>query len=128
MCPLGLMIEPEPVLPELGPVGTISRTEAFSARTKLGSRPPAGFGCSAAALGLPGANEIPVGATGVAGGSVGLGGAVAVAAGAVGFAGAVGAGVAVDEIETGRRVGVGVGEVRLSATAFNTSAPVPTIA
>src|SRR4051812_30645366 len=102
MCPLGPMIEPEPVLPELGPVGTITRTEALSARTKAGSRPPVGLGCSAGAVGLSGASEIAVGGAVVAGGSAGLGGAVEVAAGAVGCVDTVGTGVAVDEIETGR--------------------------
>src|SRR5215213_1821456 len=109
MWPLAVMIEPEPVLAVVGPVGTITRTEALSARTKFGSRPPAGLGCSGGAVGLTGAG------VGCAGGAVGLastacpdGGAVGLAGGSVGFAAAVGIGVAVVAAETGREVGVGV--------------------
>src|SRR5438067_5260668 len=125
MCPFGVTIEPEPVLAELGPVGTITRTEALSARTKLGSRPPAaGFGCSGGAVGFAGRAWVAGGTVGLAGGSVGLACATCVGGGAVGFAAAVGTGVEVDDAETGRTVGV----ARLSATAPSTSAPVPTIA
>src|SRR5690242_8338581 len=110
MWPFALMIEPEPRLAEVGPVGTITRTAALSARTKLGSRPP-GFGATGAAVGCAAAAVVAVGATGlptaaeVAVGAAGFGAAVAVPTAAIGLEGAVGAGVAV---AAGRTVGVGV--------------------
>src|SRR5688572_9553717 len=87
MWPRGVKMEPEPVLAELGPVGTITRTEELSARTNDGSRPPDGFGCSGGVVGLAGAG---VGATGLAAASVGFGAEVAVAAAATGLLAAVG--------------------------------------
>src|SRR6478609_261592 len=107
MCPFGLMIEPEPRLAEVGPVGTITRTEELSARTKFGSRPPAGFGCSGGggAVGLAAGAWTAVGAAGLAATSDGFGAAVAVATAATGFEAAVGAGV---DVAAGRAVGVGV--------------------
>jgi hypothetical protein len=46
-------IEPDPVLAVVGPVGTMTRTDALSARTRPGSRPPlAGFGCSGGVVGF----------------------------------------------------------------------------
>src|SRR6266545_1273266 len=124
MWPFAVKIEPEPVLAELGPVGTITRTEAFSARTKAGSRPPDGFGCSGGVVGFAAGAWVAVGAAGFAGGSVGFGaacpacpdeggeGRVAVAAAATGLVAAV-------AVAAGRAVGVGV--ARLSATARSTS-------
>src|SRR4051794_30642585 len=118
MCPFGLMIEPEPRLADVGPVGTITRIVAFNARTKFGSRPPAGVGWAGGAVGFAAAAWVAVGATGFAATSEGFGATVAVATAATGFETAVGASVAV---AAGRTVGVGV--TRLSATARSTSAP-----
>src|SRR4051812_1059363 len=103
MWPLALMIEPEPRLAEVAPVGTMMRTAALSARTKAGSRPLLGFGCSTtgAVVGLAAAAGAAVGAAGFAGASVGFGTAVGFDTWAIGFETAVGAGV---EVATGRTV------------------------
>src|SRR3954468_13834056 len=108
MWPFDEMTDPEPVMAELGPVCTITRTEEFSARTKAGSRPPAGFGCSGGAVGFAGAAWTVGGAwTAVATAGFEAGAVVAATAGFAVAAGPVvagGAGVAVDTIEIGRRV------------------------
>src|SRR5829696_8500960 len=113
MWPFADMTEPEPVLAELGPVWTITRTEAFSARTKAGSRPPAGFGWSAGAAGFGCGADVGVGAGGAGVGAAGFAATFSPArtAGFAVDAGpdvAGGAGVAVAAIEIGRKVGVGV--------------------
>src|SRR4051812_4672635 len=123
MWPRAEMIEPEPVLAELGPVGTITRTDELSARTKAGSRPPDGFGCSGGVVGLAGAT-VGVGTDGLAGGSVGFGAGVELAAIATGLLTGVAAVVGV----AAATLTVGVGVARLSATARRTSTPVPNIA
>ena len=126
MCPLSVTTEPEPALDDVALIGTITRTDAPSARTKLGSRPPLAGG-AAGAVGLA--------AAGCVGGVVGFAAAVG-AAPAVGFAGAVvgvaGATVAagVEDVltETGRTVGVGVAEVLLLPIARRASVPAPSTA
>src|SRR5436305_11450798 len=102
MWPLSVMTEPEPTLDSVELTGTITRTDAPSARTKAGSRPPLAGAAAGALVGLAAATG--VGAACPDAGGVGWGGAVGLAA-AVGAAAVVGvaagAGVEVVLTDTG---------------------------